>query len=91
MKCVAQRDEGIAELLAALQHHYAWLTTSAAGQARQVARLRSELLVLLRERLNEWVFERQRQPIEALADRVSRGEIDPYAAVQSLLGSAGLV
>lgn len=91
LKCVAQRDEGIAEVLAALQGHYTWLTTSAEGQARQVQRLRGELLVLLRERLNEWVFERQREPIEALADRVSRGEIDPYAAVQSLLGSAGLV
>jgi len=88
---VAQRDEGVAEVLAALRAHYTWLTTSAEGQARQVGRLRAELLVLLRERLNEWVFERQRGPIEALADRVSRGEIDPYAAVQSLLGSAGLV
>lgn len=91
LKCVAQRDEGIAELLAALQRHRTWLTTSAEGQARRVQRLRGELLVLLRERLNEWVFERQREPIEALADRVSRGEIDPYAAVESLLGSAGLV
>jgi LAO/AO transport system kinase len=91
LKCVAQRDEGIAELLAALQRHHSWLTTSAEGKLRQVERLRGELLVLLRERLNEWVFERQREPIEALADRVSRGELDPYAAVQSLLGSAGLV
>jgi LAO/AO transport system kinase len=88
---VAQRDEGIAEVLAALQRHYTWLTSSTEGQARQIERVRGELLVLLRERLNEWVFERQRGPIEALADRVSRGEIDPYAAVQSLLGSAGLV
>jgi LAO/AO transport system kinase len=91
LKCVAQRDEGIAELLGALQRHRTWLTTSAEGQARQAQRLRGELVVLLRERLNEWVFERQREPIEALADRVGRGEIDPYAAVQSLLGSAGLV
>ena len=90
LKCVAQRDEGVTEVLAELQRHYTWLTTSAEGRARQVERLRGELLVLLRERLNEWVFERQREPIEALADRVSRGELDPYAAVQSLLDSAGL-
>ncbi|HEU4579106.1 MAG TPA: methylmalonyl Co-A mutase-associated GTPase MeaB [Polyangiaceae bacterium] len=91
LKCVAQRDEGIAEVLAALQAHHTWLTNSAEGRARQVERLRGELRVLLRERLNEWLFERQRGAIEALAERVSRGEIDPYAAVQSLLGSAGLV
>jgi LAO/AO transport system kinase len=91
LKCMAQRDEGIAEVLAALQAHQSWLTTSAEGQTRQAERLRGELLVLLRERLNEWIFERHRAAIEALADRVSRGEIDPYAAVQSLLGSAGLV
>jgi LAO/AO transport system kinase len=91
LTCVAQRDEGIADVLAALQRHYTWLTSSAEGQARRIERSRRELLVLLRERLNEWVFERQRQPMEELAARVSRGEIDPYAAVQSLLGSAGLV
>jgi LAO/AO transport system kinase len=88
--CVAQRDEGIAELLLALQRHFRWLTTSPAGQARQVERSRGELLALLRSRLSEVLLERQHTEIERLAERVSRGELDPYTAVQALLGSAGL-
>jgi len=89
--CVAQRDEGIAELLLALQRHFAWLTTSPAGQARRAERSRSELLALLRDRLGQVLLERQHAEIERLAERVSRGELDPYSAVQALLGSAGLV
>jgi LAO/AO transport system kinase len=88
--CVAQRDEGIAELLLALQRHFAWLSTSPAGQARRVERSRGELLALLRERLSEVLLERQHEEMERLVERVSRGELDPYAAVQALLGSAGL-
>jgi LAO/AO transport system kinase len=90
LSCVAQRDEGIAELLAALGQHFSWLGTSAAGQARQIARSRRELVALLRERLSAVLIERQQSEIEQLAERVSRGELDPYAAVQALLISAGL-
>jgi LAO/AO transport system kinase len=88
--CVAQRDEGIAELLLSLQRHFAWLSTSPAGQARRLERSRGELLALLRERLSEVLLERQHAEMESLAERVSRGELDPYTAVQALLGSAGL-
>jgi LAO/AO transport system kinase len=88
--CVAQRDEGIAELLSALRRHFAWLTTDPAGQARRVERSRGELLALLRDRLSEVLLERQHAEMERLAERVSLGELDPYTAVQSLLGSAGL-
>lgn len=91
LSCVAQRDEGIAELLQALQRHFSWLSTSPAGRVRRVERSRSELIVLLRSRLSEVLLERQHTQIEQLAERVSRGELDPYAAVQALLGSAGLL
>ncbi|MEO8177451.1 MAG: methylmalonyl Co-A mutase-associated GTPase MeaB [Deltaproteobacteria bacterium] len=90
LSCVAQRDEGIAELLLSLQRHFTWLSTSPAGQARRVERSRGELLALLRERLSEVLLERQHAEMEGLAERVSRGELDPYTAVQALLGSAGL-
>jgi len=89
--CVAQRDEGIAELLEALQRHFAWLRTEPAGQARRAERARGQLLALLRSRLSEVLLERQHAEIEQLAERVSRGELDPYAAVQALLSSAGLL
>jgi LAO/AO transport system kinase len=91
LSCVAQRDEGIAELLRALRQHFSWLSTSATGQARRIERSRRELVALLRERLSAVLVERQESQIARLAERVSRGELDPYAAVQTLLASAGLV
>jgi len=91
LSCVAQRDEGIVELLEALRQHFHWLGASAAGQARQVERSRRELITLLRERSSAVLFERHGAAIERLAEQVSLGQLDPYAAVQSLLSSAGLV
>jgi LAO/AO transport system kinase len=90
LSCIAQRDEGMAPLLDALQGHRAWLTGSALGQARRRARSHRELLALLRDRLGLLLLERHEDQIEQLAERVSRGELDPYAAVQTLLRTAGL-
>lgn len=87
--CIAQRDEGIGELLEALRRHRDWLTSTPLGQARRRARSHRELLSLLRARLGALLLERYEQEIERLAERVSRGDLDPYAAVQSLLSSAG--
>ena len=91
LTCVAQRDEGIAQLLQALERHRRWLTTTPAGEARRVERSRREILALLRDRWSAALLERQSAQIEELAQRVGRGEIDPYVAVQTLLDSAGLV
>jgi LAO/AO transport system kinase len=90
LSCVAQRDEGIAELLSALERHRAWLNDTPAGAARRVARARAEIVTLLGDRLGAALLERQRDQIEELALRASRGELDPYTAVQSLLAAAGL-
>ncbi|HKO94838.1 MAG TPA: hypothetical protein VJU61_26970, partial [Polyangiaceae bacterium] len=83
--CVATRDEGIGALLLDLRRHFAWLTTTAAGQARRAARSRLELSALLRERVSVALLESYADEIEALAERVSRGELDPWAASQVLL------
>ncbi len=90
LSCIAQRDEGIGPLLEALQQHRTWLNGSAHGQARIRARSHRELIALLRERLGELLLERHQEQIEQLAERVSRGELDPYGAVQVLIRTAGL-
>lgn len=90
LPCIAQRDEGIAEVLDALRQHRTWLMSSAPGQARRSARSQRQLLALLRERLGSLLLERHEAQIAQLAEQVSRGELDPYAAVQALIRSAGL-
>ena len=83
--CVATRDEGVQPLLLELRRHFVWLTTTPAGQARRLARSRLELTALLRERLSSALLEDCAAEIEVLAERVSRGELDPWAASQALL------
>ena len=90
LSCIAQRDEGIAALLEALQQHRAWLSGSPLGQARRRARWQRQLLALLRDRLGALLLERHEQQIAQLAEQVSRGELAPYAAVQALIRAAGL-
>jgi LAO/AO transport system kinase len=90
LSCIAQRDEGIAPLLEALRAHRAWLSSSPLGQARRRQRSQRELLALLRDRLGTLLIQRHEAQIQQLAEDVSRGALDPYAAVQALIRSAGL-
>jgi len=83
--CVATRDEGVGPLLVDLRRHFVWLTTTAAGQARRLARSRLELTALLRERLSSALLEGYAAEIEILAERVSNAELDPWTASQALL------
>jgi LAO/AO transport system kinase len=83
--CTAVRGEGVADVLAALDRHRSWLSNTASGQARRLARSRTELLGLLRDTLSAALFESQQTEIEALAARVAAGEVDPYSACAELV------
>jgi LAO/AO transport system kinase len=83
---VALRDEGIAELAAAIEQHITHLRASGrfAAQQRQRAAHDFELIV------QEAALERARARLagdawEALVDRIARREIDPYSAAEELL------
>jgi LAO/AO transport system kinase len=85
VSCVASRGEGIAELLAELRRHHAWLTGTERGRARWRQRLREELVQRLQARLGAVLFEHHRAEIDSAADEVSRGEVDPYVASAALV------
>src|SRR5574337_642185 len=52
-KCVATRGEGIDDLVASLDRHHTWLTTTTAGRERRRTRLAEEVRESLRETLIE--------------------------------------
>jgi LAO/AO transport system kinase len=83
--CAAARGEGVAEVLVALDQHRVWLSNTAPGRARRLARSRAELLGLLRDTLSAALFDSQQTEIEALAVRVAAGEVDPYSACAELV------
>ncbi len=84
-KCVATRNEGIAELVLALDRHKAWLDGTQAGRARRHLRLAEELRESLRETLIEAATHALGGEIERAVSDVEAKTIDPYTATEQLL------
>jgi LAO/AO transport system kinase len=90
VRTVAVRDEGIDDLLAAIDDHTTAMQTSGARERR----VRDRALHAIREIALEQVRLRFARLdgdndalLESLADRVARREIDPYAAADRLLAA----
>jgi LAO/AO transport system kinase len=87
VKCVATRGEGVADVVAALDAHRAWVEGSAAGRARREARLREEVREGLREALiDAAVHDLGTRLDEAVRDVDARAE-DPYTATEQLVAA----
>jgi LAO/AO transport system kinase len=85
LKTVASRNEGIDEVVDAIDKHRAHLTDSGRLVARRRRRAAGEIeaitLEAMRRRIGNLRGDRR---LEALADRVAAGELDPYAAADAL-------
>ncbi|MEU3506238.1 methylmalonyl Co-A mutase-associated GTPase MeaB [Streptomyces hundungensis] len=89
VKTVAARGEGIEEVLEALEKHHAWMAEHGVLAERRRARAAREVetiaVTALRERIGSLHGDRR---LDALAQRIVDGELDPYAAADELV--AGL-
>ncbi|MFZ5851258.1 MAG: methylmalonyl Co-A mutase-associated GTPase MeaB [Actinomycetota bacterium] len=90
LRTVAVRDEGIAETVAALDRHRAWLASSGTLARRRQRRAAEEVeaiaVTALRERMAALHGDAR---LDRLAARVVAGELDPYAAADELLAGLG--
>jgi LAO/AO transport system kinase len=77
LKIVAARNEGIAELVEAIEAHH-----RSDAPERRAARARAQILSLAQSAL------RSRPGLDALAAEVAEGRLDVYAATASLFTSA---
>ena len=88
VKTVAARGEGIEDLLDALDKHAGWLASSGEGERRRRARAAAEVeaiaLAALRARIGDL---RGSAALDALADQVVTGALDPYAAADALVAT----
>jgi len=84
-KCVATKNQGVAELLTKLDEHHSWLESSEAGRARQAERLVMELQAMLRDVLGREARRSLSSEVVSLAARVARREVDPYSACEELV------
>lgn len=95
VQVVAVQRAGIDELLAALDHHAAWLSSSGEGPRRRRARAAREIEALVVATVRASVEVPMGGPggggpvFEELAGRVAAGELDPYTAADALLSASG--
>jgi LAO/AO transport system kinase len=86
VKTVAARGEGLGEVVEALEKHRAWLEEHGALAERRARRAAREVetiaVTALRERIADLHGD---QRLEALAERIVAGELDPYAAADELI------
>ncbi|MER7907600.1 MULTISPECIES: methylmalonyl Co-A mutase-associated GTPase MeaB [Streptomyces] len=89
VKTVAARGEGLDEVVEALEKHRAWMEECGVLAERRTARAAREVetiaVTTLRERIADLHGDRR---LDALAERIVAGGLDPYAAADELV--AGL-
>jgi LAO/AO transport system kinase len=88
IKTAATHNEGIDELLAAVQEHRDFLTISGALAARRKERLRAEIIRLVERRVSHIVQSQIRQNgrFEDLVENVAARAEDPYSCVERIVG-----
>jgi LAO/AO transport system kinase len=87
VRTVAPKDQGIDELLAAIDRHRAQLEASGQRKARETARARAGFVAVLRERLLAGALARleaEMGQLDAVAERIAAREADPYALAEEL-------
>jgi LAO/AO transport system kinase len=85
LKCVATRNEGVAELLTALERHQAWIQSTEMGRERRRARLIEEVREALRETLIDAATQSLAKELDEAARAVESRSLDPYTATEQLL------
>jgi LAO/AO transport system kinase len=91
LQTVATTGQGIVELLEAIERHRAALASSGALAELGERQAEEQLLAVVREQLERLARRRLEAPAaQALAQRVARRELDPYAAAQEIVRAMGL-
>jgi LAO/AO transport system kinase len=87
VKTSAMNGDGIPELIDAIAKHREWGASSGEARKRSVDAMRSEVKVLLRERvLRDLEKTLDERGLEDVVARVADKSLDPYGAVDALLG-----
>jgi LAO/AO transport system kinase len=88
IKTSAPTGIGIEELIDAVTKHRTWAAKSGEAERRNAEAMRGEIQALLRERvLRDLANRLDRRRLDDVVSRVIDKELDPYAAVDLLLGS----
>jgi LAO/AO transport system kinase len=83
----AVKDEGVADLIAALDRHNEWLSQSGELEQRRRRRLLERTREVVDRATRKWVWEETRadQLINERLDEVAQGRVSPYELAQDVL------
>jgi LAO/AO transport system kinase len=84
-RTISTRNQGVADLVAALERHRAWTMDTEPGRARREARLREAMHVQLRDALVDAAVGSLGAALEDAVQAVARRELDPYTASERLV------
>ena len=88
MKTVAQKGEGLDEVVTEIERHRAWLESSGELARRRTRRARDEIEAIAVTALRaRWGDVHGRSELDDLAAAVVAGASDPYAAADELLAT----
>jgi len=88
IKTVASRSEGMEEVVAALDKHYAWLESTGTLATRRLHRASAEIEAIALEQLRDRIGDLHGgSALDELADQVVSGQTDPYSAADALVAS----
>ncbi|MGH3915961.1 MAG: methylmalonyl Co-A mutase-associated GTPase MeaB [Pseudonocardiaceae bacterium] len=99
VRTVANRAEGLDDLVGAIEEHRSWMVTHGELDARRQRRAEAEIEAIALEQLRERFGDVRRgggEPgssaggLSGLAKRVVAGELDPYRAADKLLAELGV-
>jgi LAO/AO transport system kinase len=85
LRTVATRNQGMDELLQALEKHRTWLDTTELGAARRASRLAEAMATHLRDALIDEALRALGGELTEAVAAVGRREIDPYSAAERLV------
>jgi LAO/AO transport system kinase len=87
MLTVAVKDEGITDLVAALDRHHDWLGSTGELEQRRRRRLLERTREVVDRATRRWVWEETRadQLINERMDEVASGKVSPYELAQDVL------
>jgi LAO/AO transport system kinase len=88
LKTVAARGEGIDEVMASVDDHFAWMEASGTLRDRRVRRAGDEIEAIAIQALRARIGDlRHGQGVDELAGHVVDGTSDPYAAADKILAA----
>jgi LAO/AO transport system kinase len=83
---VAARGEGMADVVAAVEHHQTWMADHGELERRRTARAAAEVeAIALAELRNRMGDLRGGDALDQFAKRVMTGELDPYTAADAMI------